>query len=205
MLKRDPISMSMAAGSDPEWHHPLLQNRTGLKLNPGSCSNGNASNYKDPPPPPPLYMNLYELFSSGIEQQEDNNNKQRGFIDAWSNAAETEESNPTQKSNDARLSLSSSLDLSMGSIGMGLGLMEAPASWMACSTPGGPLGEVLRPTSTNETGSNSNPSSPVVTMVTSPSGVLQIQKTLASLSDSSTSSSSSPRVAFNHTKLQSSS
>lgn len=127
-----------------------------------------------------------------------------------------------------KLSLSS-LDLSMGggcvneeigTIEMGLGLMEpdgntqhndtkthlsswlTPPPWVASTTPGGPLAEVLRPstvTAPNDAASNaSSPvithaesSSPLGTLVSSPSGVLQ--KTLASLSDSS--SNSSPRVA----------
>ncbi|TKY74033.1 Growth-regulating factor 7 [Spatholobus suberectus] len=104
----------------------------------------------------------------------------------------------------------------MGTIEMGLGLMEPngnthtdtkislsnwldPATWVAS---GGPLAEVLRPstvTVTNEATSNaSSPvtthvesNSPLGTMVSSPSGVLQ--KTLVSLSDSS--SNNSPTVA----------
>ncbi|XVE64479.1 hypothetical protein DITRI_Ditri07aG0104000 [Diplodiscus trichospermus] len=105
----------------------------------------------------------------------------------------------------------------MGLIRMGLGVSEsdqnhesayrshlsswlAPASWVA-STPGGPLAEVLRPskiaTAAAAMEGMSNPSSPVtgngnscsppVTAVSSPSGVLQ--RTIASLSDSSGNSS----------------
>lgn len=77
-----------------------------------------------------------------------------------------------------------------------------PAPWVA-STLGGPLAEVLRSstvTATNEATSNTpspatthveSNNSPLGTMVSSPSGVLQ--KTLVSLSDSS--SNSSPTVA----------
>ncbi|KAF7816638.1 growth-regulating factor 2 isoform X1 [Senna tora] len=225
VLKGDPISM---AASDPEWH-PLMQNRAGL--------NNNVSNYRDT-----LYMNAYEGYSSGLEQHNKSSPlwpnavgvKQRGFIDAWCNA-ETEETNANKKhyvaSSNAKLPLPSldlsmggTLDENMGSVHMGLGPMDAPAPWVASSTLGGPLAEVLRPTTTgNETGSNNNsnassPMSPMVTVVASPSPSGVLQKTLASLSDSSTSSSSSPRVAsstsransemaslcFNHTKLPSS-
>ncbi|XP_027942618.1 growth-regulating factor 2 isoform X1 [Vigna unguiculata] len=108
----------------------------------------------------------------------------------------------------------------VGNVNIGLGLMESianthtdtkislsnwlnPAPWVA-STLGGPLAEVLRSstvtaTTTNEATSNTpspatthvESNSPLGTMVSSPSGVLQ--KTLVSLSDSS--SNSSPRVA----------
>ena len=105
----------------------------------------------------------------------------------------------------------------MSSIHMGLGVSEsdqnheyaskshlsswlAPASW-ATSTPGGPLAEVLMPSkiaaAAAATEGYSNPSSPItgngnfcsppVTEMSSPSGVLQ--RTLASFSDSSGSSS----------------
>jgi len=107
----------------------------------------------------------------------------------------------------------------LGNVNIGLGLMEPianthtdtkislsnwlnPAPWVA-STLGGPLAEVLRsstvPGTINEATSNTtSPAttrveshSPLGTMVSSPSGVLQ--KTLVSLSDSS--SNSSPTVA----------
>ncbi|XP_030937083.1 growth-regulating factor 7 isoform X2 [Quercus lobata] len=104
----------------------------------------------------------------------------------------------------------------MGKFPMGLGLFGrdqsndngtkshltnwlTPASSVA-STPGGPLAEVLRP---SIAGAASNSSSPIagngdlgsspVTMVSSPSGVLQ--RTLPSLSDSSGNSSSSTIVS----------
>ncbi|KAK4277624.1 hypothetical protein QN277_015594 [Acacia crassicarpa] len=108
----------------------------------------------------------------------------------------------------------------MGSIHMGLGLMvsdgdtenghkthlsnwlTAAAPWAGSTTPGGPLAEVLRPSAVAlATEATSNPPSPVLanaesgsplaTMVSSPSGVLQ--KTLGSTSDCS--SNSSPTVA----------
>ena len=176
---------------------------------------------------PPMFLNPLLVPMESLQSE-----KPRGFIDAWSNTA-AEESNANNKNSVAsigKLSLSS-LDLSMGGgyahedIGtneVGLGLMEpeenthngtktnlsnwlTPAPWVASTTPGGPLAEVLRPstvTATNDAASNSNPSSPAVmraessgsplgTMVSSPSGVLH--KTLASLSDSS--GNSSPTVA----------
>ncbi|KAJ7965268.1 Growth-regulating factor [Quillaja saponaria] len=156
----------------------------------------------------------------------------RNFIDAWSNT-ETDADNANARnqspaSSNGKLSLSclnlsmggsSSIDEDMDQIQMGLGLMESngntesgskthlsnwltPGSWVS-STPGGPLAEVLRPSSaaaTTEAVSNSSSpvntnggesGSPLATVASSPSGVLH--KTLASLSDSS--SSSSPTVA----------
>ncbi|KAK6275315.1 hypothetical protein POUND7_005024 [Theobroma cacao] len=117
-------------------------------------------------------------------------------------------------------------DDEMAPIHMGLGVTESdqnheyaskshlsswlgPASW-AASTPGGPLAEVLRPSkiasavATTEGSSNSsspvtgngNSCSPPVTAVSSPSGVLQ--RTLASFSDSS--GSSSPTLASSGAK-----
>lgn len=112
----------------------------------------------------------------------------------------------------------SAVNEDVDNVNMGLGLMEPngnthtdtkislsnwlnPAPWVA-STLGGPLAEVLRSstvTATNEATSNTpspatthvESNSPLGTMVSSPSGVLQ--KTFVSLSDSS--SNSSPTVA----------
>ncbi|XP_015870685.2 growth-regulating factor 8 [Ziziphus jujuba] len=143
----------------------------------------------------------------------------RSFIDAWSNSTIADKS---CVSSSAKLS-PSSLTLSMGGcnsineemsrthqIGSGYNVNHSkthvtswltPPSWVA-PQPGGPLAEVLRPSSLtgSTTSAVSNPSSPVnngkggdsscspvATTVSSPSGVLQ--KTLASLSDSSGSSS----------------
>lgn len=228
MLQGDPISM---AASVPDWQ-PLMQNKVGLTNQSSSIS---CPNYEDT-----LYLNSYASLNSGLDQhnrrfplflnpivEDTQSEKPTGFIDAWSNAENNNaNTNKSPVSSNDKLSLSS-LDLSMGggsggggggvdeemgSIQMGLGLMEpgggntgngtkthlanwlTPASWVG-STPGGPLAEVLRPSTVaaaNETASD--PSSPVVTnaeMMSSPSRVLQ--KTLASLSDSS--SNSSPTVA----------
>ncbi|KAL5738724.1 hypothetical protein ACOSP7_031485 [Xanthoceras sorbifolium] len=109
------------------------------------------------------------------------------------------------------------IDDEMGRVQMGLGVIQTsqdherctklpfsswlpPVSW-ASSTPGGPLAEVLRPStvipsnptspSPYTTAVNGNSSSPPATTLSSPSGVLQ--KTLASWSDSS--GSSSPTLA----------
>ncbi|OIW15331.1 hypothetical protein TanjilG_10771 [Lupinus angustifolius] len=114
----------------------------------------------------------------------------------------------------------------IGTTDMGLGLMEhngnnntqhneakshlsnwltrtSTSPWVASTTLGGPLAEVLRLSTTTATNDGaSNPSSPVIThaesstsplgtLASSPSGVLQ--KTLASFLDSS--SNSSPKVA----------
>ena len=127
-------------------------------------------------------------------------------------------SNMCSVSSNGRLSPSSSLTLSMGgggnSIGeeigqiqMGLGLIGRDqnndnstkshlSNWLTptssiAPTPGGPLAEVLRPSTTSNhsspiLGDSSN--SPAI-MVSSPSGVLQ--RTIPSLSDSSANSSNS--------------
>lgn len=224
MLNGDPISLG---ASDSEWQS-LIHNKVGM-TSESSCNTTE-----------PQYLNSFALYSSGMDQHNRRHplflnplvvpmenlqqEKPRGFIDAWSNS-ETGEGNANINKNTAasigKLSLSS-LDLSMGggavhedigTIEMGLGNKHTdtksslsnwlnPAPWVA-STPGGPLAEVLRRsstvTTTNEAASTtSSPAtthvesnSPLGTMVSSPSGVLQ--KTLASLSDSS--SNSSPRVA----------
>ncbi|OVA04724.1 WRC [Macleaya cordata] len=118
----------------------------------------------------------------------------------------------SNKFSPSNLSLSmsgcNSTEEEIDQIEMGLGVKSqtlswmTPVSWMA-SQPGGPLAEVLQSsTSTSKSsinggglnlmtdgwvGSNAETSSPRVTTISSPSGVLQ--KTLASLSDSSGSSS----------------
>uniref|UniRef100_A0A151UIM6 Growth-regulating factor n=1 Tax=Cajanus cajan TaxID=3821 RepID=A0A151UIM6_CAJCA len=223
MLNGDPISLG---ASDSEWQS-LIHNKVGM-TSESSCNTTE-----------PQYLNSFALYSSGMDQHNRRHplflnplvvpmenlqqEKPRGFIDAWSNS-ETGEGNANINKNSAasigKLSLSS-LDLSMGggavhedigTIEMGLGNKHTdtksslsnwlnPAPWVA-STPGGPLAEVLRSstvTATNEAASTTSSqatthvesNSPLGTMVSSPSGVLQ--KTLASLSDSS--SNSSPRVA----------
>ena len=155
----------------------------------------------------------------------------RAFIDAWSSSV-TE--NPPNTGND-RSSVSSggklplsSLTLSMGG---GNGIIEnemscsriatvtgekpqlstwlAPAGWSAGSAPGGPLAEVLRPSSAaapsnpgSPRGRNGDSVSPSETAASSPSGVLH--KPLVSPSDSSGNSSpthlsaspAKPEIAF---------
>ncbi|XP_050386256.1 growth-regulating factor 4 [Argentina anserina] len=151
----------------------------------------------------------------------------RSFIDAW----------PKNDNGDSKSSLPSSgqlspasLTLSMGGYNsisdemcqtqMSLGCNDGsgngikpqistwltPSSWVS-SPPGGPLAEVLKPT----TSTASNPSSPITTngnhgefssplgnTVSSPSGVLQ--KTLASFSDSS--GNSSPNLTSSKAKTE---
>jgi hypothetical protein len=158
--------------------------------------------------------------------QEHNPGTTRGFIDAWSNAVTEENianssamcsvSSDGLSPSSLTLSMggSNSIDEEMGQIHMGLGQIErnqnnesgskshlsswlTPASSVA-PTPGGPLAEVLRPsTVATATGAASEPSTPIAgtgdsssspaMMVSSPSGVLQ--KTFASFSDSSGNSS----------------
>lgn len=207
MLQGDPISMAAQ-----EWH-PLMQNKLGLS------SSITTPNYHQET----MYLNSYAsrlpLFLNPLVE-DTKSEKPRGFIDAWSNnTAENNNANANKAQivpSNGKLSLSS-LDLSMGgnnggcvdeemgssTIQMGLSLMEpddgntenctkisnianwlSPASWVSSTTPGGPLAEVLRPSKMGA--ANKNASNPP-----SPSGVLQ--KTLASLSDSS--SNSSPTVA----------
>ncbi|KAL2339560.1 hypothetical protein Fmac_007500 [Flemingia macrophylla] len=191
MLNGDPISLG---ASDSEWQS-LMHDKVGMSSE-SSCNTTE-----------PQYLNSYALYSSGMDQHNRRHpfllnpllvpenlqqEKPRGFIDAWSNSV-TDEDNPntntTNKNSAAsigKLSLSS-LDLSMGGgavhedIGtteMGLGNKHTdtkktsqnwlnPAPWVA-STPGGPLAEVLRSstlTATNEAASNS--SSPATTHVES--------------------------------------
>ncbi|KAF5731281.1 Growth-regulating factor 7 putative isoform 1 [Tripterygium wilfordii] len=160
----------------------------------------------------PLDLNIYTDFSASEDHHQQSNHHHhhlfpgvdsslergltespRDFIDAWSEG-------PSKKnsiSSNGNFSLSSSLTLSMaahssindemGQIRMGLGLIESdqsqPTSWVV-STPGGPLAEVLRP---SIMAGNGDSDSPQATSVSSPSGV--IQRTIASLSDSSGSSS----------------
>ncbi|KAB1205189.1 Growth-regulating factor 7 [Morella rubra] len=161
-----------------------------------------------------------------ISTREPRTGATRGFIDAWSNTG-TEENMVSSSTlcsvssdglSPSSLTLSmggsDSVDEEMGQIQMGLGLMERDqnngsgrrsrlSSWhtpasLVTPTPGGPLAEVLRPSTFAITpGAASHPSSPIAgngdpnssaaTMVSSPSGVLQ--KTFASLSDSSGNSS----------------
>ncbi|KAK8465298.1 hypothetical protein PHAVU_009G047000 [Phaseolus vulgaris] len=184
MLNGDPISLG---ASDSEWQS-LMHNKVGLSSE--SCCNNTQ----------PQFLNSFALYNTGLDQQNRRHpflnplivpmenlqpEKTRGFIDAWSNT-ETGENNAATTNNNNKNSAVSI------------------APWVA-STLGGPLAEVLRSstvtatTKTNEATSNTpspatthvESNSPLGTMVSSPSGVLQ--KTLVSLSDSS--SNSSPTVA----------
>ncbi|KAF5732438.1 Growth-regulating factor 7 putative isoform 2 [Tripterygium wilfordii] len=173
----------------------------------------------------PLDLNMYTDFSVSEDHHQKINNYdhhhhlfpgvesslERGlaespgdFIDAWSEGPNKNNS----ISSNGNFSLSSSLTLSMaahnsmndemGQILMGLGLIESgqgqPTSWVA-STPRGPLAEVLRP---SIIAGNGDSSSPQATSVSSPSGV--IQRTIASLSDSSGSSSPTTLTSSSRTR-----
>ncbi|KAK8658351.1 hypothetical protein V6N13_036559 [Hibiscus sabdariffa] len=157
------------------------------------------------------------LNSEIVPLQEAAEGTARGFIDAWSTGVSGDNSvAEASVSCNGKLSLSSLslsmgvnsiMDNEMGPIRMGLGASEYDenhefaskshlSSWLApASTPGGPLAEVLRPSATKSSSNLSSPvttgggnsSSPPVTAMSSPSGVLQ--KPLASLSDSSDSTS----------------
>ncbi|KAF5743446.1 hypothetical protein HS088_TW08G00028 [Tripterygium wilfordii] len=160
-----------------------------------------------------LDLNIYTDFSVSEDHHQQSNNHHhhhlfpgvnsslereltegpRDFLDAWSEGHNKHNSIST----NGNLSLSSSLTLSMaahssmndemGQIRMGLGLIESdqgqPTSWVG-STLGGPLAEVLRPSIIT---GNGDSCSPQATSLSSPSGV--IRRTMASLSDSSGSSS----------------
>ncbi|XP_021909652.1 growth-regulating factor 7 [Carica papaya] len=142
----------------------------------------------------------------------------RGFIDAWSDEPRT--ACKISGSSHGKLPLSSlsltmggandSIDGEMGRIQMSLGVTElredhecnvnkphlstwlAPVWAQSSSTPGGPLAEVLRSSTTASNPQspitrNGDASSPRPSSMSSPSGVLQ--RTLASVSDSSGCSS----------------
>ncbi|OMO97776.1 Growth-regulating factor 5 [Corchorus olitorius] len=209
------------ASSDQQWHH-LMQNSV-FNQNYSNKESLNLNSYANFNAAEDQRSNHYPLFLNSEIVQKSPEVAGRGFIDAWSQNANS--GAETSVSSNGKLSLSSSLSLSMGvnsikdkemgPIHMGLGVSESDqnheyaskshlSSWLApasASTPGGPLAEVLRlskiATATATTDGSSNLSSPVtgrgnscsptVTAVSSPSGVLQ--RTLASWSDSSGSSS----------------
>lgn len=141
----------------------------------------------------------------------------RDFIDAWSNDNNPNSENndsssvaangnlsPSSLNLSMAMAVSNSLDEEMGQIQMGLGGVRdtnhhhksqvsswlSPVPWMG-STPGGPLAEVLRPSSlaigsnpgSPYGGKNCDAISPPATSASSPSGVLH--RTMLSLSDSS--------------------
>lgn len=142
----------------------------------------------------------------------------RDFIDAWSNDGSNNENynnqssvtvangnlSPSSLNLSMAMSVGNSLDNEIGQIQMGFDVARATkhhhksqvSSWLnPVSTPGGPLAEVLRPSSV---AIGSNPGSPCrgndgdvisrpTTSASSASGV--IQRTILSLSDSSVSNS----------------
>lgn len=154
----------------------------------------------------------------------------RSFIDAWSNSTIANKSSLSSSGKLSPSSLTLSMggcnaikeEISQTQVASGYNGSNcrpqftnwlAPASWIAPQAqPGGPLAEVLRSSSltggTASTSAVSNSSSPitgkgdsgspVATTVSSPSGVLQ--KTLASLSDSS--GSSSPNIRNSKAKAE---
>ncbi|KAE8727357.1 Growth-regulating factor 10 [Hibiscus syriacus] len=193
--------------ADQQWHQ-LMQ--IGLASD-GSMTDANNSfvlgqNYAAGDQQPnsfPWFLNS-EIEKSGESTP-------RGFIDAWSTGVSGDSSGAEASvSSNGKLSLSS-LSLSMGINNITdneLGVCQYDedheyasisrlSSWFTpgSTTPGGPLAEVLRPSSATKSSSNlsspvtgnGNSCSPPVTAVSSPSGVLQ--RTPASMSDSIGSSS----------------
>ncbi|XP_038995985.1 growth-regulating factor 7-like [Hibiscus syriacus] len=195
--------------ADQQWHH-LMQT--------GAATEGYLSNAYDKEPLDliscPNFNVVHQqrnscpwfLNSEIVPLQKSAEGTRRGFIDAWSTGVSSDNTGAEASvAFDGKPSLSS-LSLSMGPIRMGLGVSEYDenheyaskshlSSWLApASTPGGPLAEVLWPSATKSSSNlsspvtgNENSCSPSVTVSSSPSGVLH--KALASLSDSSGSSS----------------
>ncbi|OIV96939.1 hypothetical protein TanjilG_00521 [Lupinus angustifolius] len=221
MLNGDPISLG---ASDSEFQclmHNKVGNTEPQYLNSFGIYNSGVLDQQNRRSS--MFLNALDFPMESLQSP-----KPRGYIDAWS--IEESNGNTNNKSNAAsigKFSLDLSMGggcvhEDIGTIDMGLGLMEngnntkqndtkthlsnwltpssSSSSWVASTTLGGPLAEVLRPsTITNDAASNQ--SSPVIThaesssntlgtLVSSPSGVLH--KTIASFSDSS--SNSSPRV-----------
>ncbi|CAB4271658.1 unnamed protein product [Prunus armeniaca] len=221
MMKGEPVQM---ATSDPQWQH-LMQSKTELNSKIPFFDANSSIFTRRSEEECFLNLNSYTNFNAGGEDQPDNEcnmflnpdvvslgnplleETPRCFIDAWSKTMIDEDTMANSISNKDNSSAPSSGQLSPSSLTLSMGGLStwlSPASWVA-SAPGGPLAEVLKPT----TSAASNPSSPITaatangelgsplaTTVSSPSGVLQ--KTFASLSDSS--GNSSPTLASSRAK-----
>ncbi|TXG48533.1 hypothetical protein EZV62_024408 [Acer yangbiense] len=144
-----------------------------------------------------------DLWSNGVSEHDHNNNTNSGNSSSNGNLLLSPLSLSMGGSSSSNNT--TTIDDEMGRIHMGLGVVQTDqdhecstklpfTSWLPPSSwaPGGPLAEVLRPSTVIQ----SNPPSPVATVngdtLSSPSGVLQ--KTLAS-SWSDSSGSSSPTLA----------
>ncbi|KAJ6969567.1 LOW QUALITY PROTEIN: growth-regulating factor 7 [Populus alba] len=203
--------------NDQQWPH-LVHAEIGLATE-GSFNNASVlkQHYREES----LNLNSYGNLSAREDQHSSQytlflDGAPRSFIDAWSHDANS--GNTSSVSSDGKLPLSPlslsiggnrSIDDEMGQIQRGLGLIK-PDQNQECggdtgSTPGGPLAEVLQLRTVNiNTGTNQSSSMiengdsicPPATRVSSPSEVLQ--KTFASLSDSS--GNSSPTLASSRTK-----
>ncbi|KAL5567676.1 hypothetical protein UlMin_024251 [Ulmus minor] len=227
-MKEEPVSM---AASDPRWLH-LMQARMDLTSKPSFCNTNSSVFTHQEEEEPFLNLNSYTNFNPGEDEQERDcslflnpdfvsietqnptqSHTPKSFIDAWSKTIMEE--NMSCVSSNGGLS-PSSLTLSMGGFGsngeMGQSQLSSGSHFTNWLTPGGPLAEVLRPSSVSAaTGGVSDPSSPftvnggdsgsrspLATAVSSPSGVLQ--KTFGSMSDSSVCSS--PKVGGSKAKAE---
>ncbi|KAE9608826.1 putative transcription factor interactor and regulator C3H-WRC/GRF family [Lupinus albus] len=220
MLNGDPISLG---ASDSEFHS-LMHNKVGNTepqyLNSFALYNSGVLDQQNRRSS--MFRNALDFPMESLQSP-----KPRGYIDAWSTEESNGNTNKSNVASIGKFSLDLSMGggrvhEDIGTIDMGLGLMEngnntkqndtkthlsnwlTPSSssshWVASTTLGGPLAEVLRPsTITNDAASNQSSSvithaesssNTLGTLVSPPSGVLH--KTIASFSDSS--SNSSPRV-----------
>ncbi|PKI53902.1 growth-regulating factor 1 [Punica granatum] len=141
---------------------------------------------------------LFPLGNSDvISVAEPQSSTPRGFIDAWSDT--NSKKSCSVSPHDEKLSLSEE----MGHIHMGLGVSHwvqagdvKSSSWIS-SAPGGPLGEVFRPTINSVSSPSSlNSGSP---LISSPSAVLQ--RKMTSISDSSGGSSPTPGSSMGRSEI----
>lgn len=203
MMKGEHVPM--ATSSDPTWLHLMNHTKLEMTSKPSSMEE------------PFLNLNSYANFTTGEEHENDRDcalflnpdnvvsDPPRSFIDAWS--SQTQESNHEVK----KLSPSSSSSLSL-SMGNNNNDKSPSCSWLSPSLTsswvgsplGGPLGEVLRPSTASDPPSpftgNGESGSPPATVASSPSGVLQKTLNAASLSDSSGCSSSSLALGSSNAK-----
>ncbi|KAF8379801.1 hypothetical protein HHK36_029250 [Tetracentron sinense] len=189
------LDWMMKEESNEHWQQ-LMQSKVGLRIGDTNC-NANAlflhQHYEEP-----LNLNSYRNFSAGGEgpdilQQNDQcglflkpqlveeaasaeqREAPRSFIDAWSTAEGDESRDTSNKSSvtsNGKLS-SSSLTLSMSGCNAISEDMN-PVSWIT-SPPGGPLAEVLRPsTATTEDAAGTNVACSTNTSKSSCGGALSL-------------------------------
>lgn len=235
-MKGEQVQMHSSAG--PEWQH-LMQQQTGIEVNNSSVLTQhyleqplNLNSFATFSPGENQFINreprgFIDAWSNGLSSDEPN-------VNSGAKSSVASSGNLTLSPLSLSMGGNNAIE-EMGQVQMGLGLAEScqdrecgtkppSTSWLntvswAGSAPGGPLAEVLGPNPVTTSGppspadGNGDSGSPPTTAVSSPSGVLQ--KTLASWSDSSGSSSPTlvssrtnkpeiPLVWLNHGKLESS-